>query len=565
MGLTGESLVQSKSIKPFSDSLLKIDNSILDMIRTSDATLQDLESEEMNNEIRQKLIECNMEFKKIHESFVSHIEKFEFYTRRVENLTDRLYYEVIAIRMKPFSEGLHGFPRLVRDVSKTLGKKVRLEIIGEFTRVDRDILEKLESPLNHLIRNAVDHGIEMPEDRIAAGKPVEGVITLEARHSAGTLIISVKDDGKGIDPDKLRKKIVEKGYAPSDLAANLSNAELMDFLFLPGFSTAEAVTEISGRGVGLDVVFSMVHEVSGTLRAESIPGQGSTFYLQLPLTLSVIRTLLVDIAGEPYAIPLARIDRIMKLKEKDLLTLEDQQYCIYNETNVGIVDSYQVFERSNNGRKDDLYNIVIVSDRLNRYGIVVDSFLGQRSLVVIPIDQKLGRIPNIAAGAILEDGEPVLILDVDDLVRSIDNMLTRGKLKKLTGRSSEEELKQKRILVVDDSLTVREVERKLLENNGYEVVLAVDGIDGWNALHREQFDLLISDVDMPRMNGIELVTRVKSDSNLKRMPVMIVSYKDREEDRMRGLEAGANYYFTKSSFHDEKLISAVHDLIGEAR
>jgi two-component system sensor histidine kinase and response regulator WspE len=208
--------------------------------------------------------------------------------------------------------------------------------------------------------------------------------------------------------------------------------------------------------------------------------------------------------------------------------------------------------------------IVIISDRLNRYGLAIDRFLDRRDVVVMPLDGRLGRIPNVSAGAILEDGSPVLILDVDDLVRSIDNLLTHGRLQKVGGRKEQGDVSKKRILVVDDSLTVREVERRLLENSGYQVTVAVDGMDGWNTLQLEGFDLVVSDVDMPRMNGIEFIRKIKSDPKFKDTPVIIVSYKDREEDRLRGLEAGANYYLTKSSFQDEGLNNAVRDLIGEA-
>jgi two-component system sensor histidine kinase and response regulator WspE len=201
---------------------------------------------------------------------------------------------------------------------------------------------------------------------------------------------------------------------------------------------------------------------------------------------------------------------------------------------------------------------------LNKYGICVDKFIGKFDLSVKPLDTRLGKIQNISAGSILDDGSPVVILDVDDLVRTIDSILTQGSLRRIGSHKNIAIAEKKRILVVDDSITVREVERKLLENRGYHVSVAVDGIDGWNSLQSASFDLVISDIDMPRMNGIEFVTRLKQHPEFKGIPVMIVSYKDREEDRIRGLEAGANYYLTKSSFHDESLINAVKDLIGEA-
>ena len=563
MGLAGESLVQTKSLKPFSNSLQMIKNSFMELHSNHENLLLWLRDEELPEDMRHRIETSLEKFDTISSQMSYHIENFSKFTRQMESLSDRLYNETVETRMKPFSEGVLGFPRLLRDISKQLGKKVTLEIKGENTSVDRDILEKLESPLNHLIRNAIDHGLEMPEERIAAGKPEHGTITLEAHHRSGMLIISVRDDGKGIDLSKLRSKIIERGYATKDMVSEMSNNELFDFLFLPGFSTAGKVTEISGRGVGLDVVFAMVHEVGGTVRADSEFGQYTIFILQLPLTLSVLRTLIVEICNEPYALPLSRIDRILILNKQDLKIIEDRQYCEFDGENIGIIDAHQVFKKPITNSDDNKYYIAIISDLMDRYGISVDKFLGERDVVVTPLDHRLGRIPNISAGSITEDGKPLLIIDVDDLVRSVDNLLNHEKIRKIGAKQELKTRKRKHILVVDDSITVRELEKKLLTKSGYEVTVAVDGIDGWNTLHREDFDMVVSDVDMPRMNGIDLVKRIKSDPKLKQLPVMIVSYKDREEDKMRGLEAGANYYLTKSSFHDDALVGVVRELIGD--
>lgn len=564
LGLSGEILVQVKHLKPFSKEMQKIKNGILELNSFKESIYHDLLKEGLPLEINQKFIESSKQLDSILSQIINFIESFEGFARRIESTSDRLYNEAIETRMKPFSDGLHGFPRLVRDLSKELGKKVELKIIGNNTRVDRDILDKLESPINHLIRNAIDHGLENPMDRELSGKNLTGTIILEARHSAGLLLISVSDDGKGINLDTLRNKIVEKGFADEAMASNLTSSELYEFLFLPGFSTRESVNEISGRGVGLDVVFSMINEVGGIIKVDSEFGKGTTFQLQLPLTLSVVRSMLVEIDKQPYALPLSKIDKVLSLNKNDILTIENAHYINYNSENIGIVNSEQIFGINKNKIIQDKVNILLLSDRLNKYGLVVDRLISQPELVVIPLDKKLGRIPNISAAAILEDGTPVLIIDADDVVRSIDRIIKSGKIEKIKTEDNNNTSRKLKVLVVDDSLTVREVERKLLENKGYMVTVAIDGIDGWNTVHKDNFDLIISDIDMPRMNGIEMVKRIKSDSKLRDIPVMIVSYKDREDDRKRGLEAGANYYLTKSSFHDDTLIEAVEDLIGKA-
>jgi two-component system sensor histidine kinase and response regulator WspE len=460
---------------------------------------------------------------------------------------------------------VQGLPRLVRDLARQLGKNVQLEIQGETTEVDRDILEKLDAPLNHLVRNALDHGFETPAERQAAGKPETGRLRVEAAHSAGLLSITVADDGRGIDVEQVRRKIVERGLAGADIADKLSAAEVLEFLFLPGFSTATTVTEISGRGVGLDVVHARVQSVGGQVHIDSEPARGTTFRVQLPVTLSVLRAVVVKIAGEPYAFPHNRIDRLIRIARSELHSLENRQYFEVDGQNVGTVMARQVLRLEGPEEPGEDLLVVLFGDRKSRCGLVVDALLGEQDLVVRPLDRRLGKVPNLHAAAILDDGSPVLIVDPDDLRRSIEKLLQGGRLQRANESAAPaEERRPNRVLVVDDSITVREVERQLLANQGYLVEVAVDGMEGWNLVREGRFDLVVSDIDMPRLNGLELVRRIKADSRLQRLPVIIVSYKDRDEDRLLGLEAGANYYLTKSSFHDDTLIRAVRELIGNA-
>src|SRR5262249_7581032 len=272
------------------------------------------------------------------------IGEFEDHAAQAEDLNSRLYREVIVSRMRPFSDGVHGLPPIVRDLARRLDKQVRLDIVGSATEVDRDILEKLEAPLTHLLRNAVDHGMEPPDARRAAGKPETGVIQLEARHRAGMLVLTVRDDGGGIDVEWLRHKVVERGLTKAEMAGSLSEAELLEFLFLPGFSTAKIVTEFSGRGVGLDVVQDTVRKVGGSVRVSTRLGQGTTFTMQLPITLSVLRAVLVEIAGEPYAFPHNRIDRLIRVPRSQFHSLEHRQFIMVDGQNVGLVLAAQLFE-----------------------------------------------------------------------------------------------------------------------------------------------------------------------------------------------------------------------------
>lgn len=567
LGLAGESLVAARWLRPFADSLLRLKRLQHEAVQRLDA-LDDhaaaptASAQERTrialDEVKRRVVQCEQ----LLAEGLADVETFE---RRSADLSRRLYDEAVACRMRPFADGVHATPRMLRDLGRSLGKQVRLEIVGAATPVDRDVLERLDAPLGHLLRNAIDHGIESPEQRRAAGKPAEGVVRLEARHSAGALEISVSDDGRGISLDAMRRAVVERNHTKAELAAELSEAELLEFLFLPGFTLSSRVTDMSGRGVGLDAVQDMVKQVRGSVRVSTEAGQGTRFLLQLPLTLSVVRTLLADVGGEPYAFPLARIVRASKVAPGQVELLEGRQHIEVDGRRIGLVTAHQILQAEEpQGAGGDLA-VVVIGDHGESYGVVVDRFLGERELVVHALDPRLGKIKDISAGALMEDGSPVLIIDVEDMLRSVQKLIASGHLSQAQpGHAAVDGIRRKRVLVVDDSLTVRELERKLLAQHGYEVEVAVDGMDGWNAVRTGHFDLLVTDVDMPRMDGIELVGLVKKNPNLKALPVMIMSYKDRAEDHRRGLEAGADHYLTKGSFHDETLLQAVVDLIGEA-
>ncbi|KVZ33166.1 hybrid sensor histidine kinase/response regulator [Burkholderia multivorans] len=565
LSLSGESLVESRWLKPFAESMLRVKRAQRDAARALDLVYEQF-ADELDAGVLASMNEVRHMLNDLQRSFAERMDEFDRFERRSTHIAEQLYDEALQCRMRPFGDATRAYPRIVRDLARSLGKQVRFSIVGEATQVDRDILDLLDAPLGHLLRNAIDHGVESPEARRARGKPAEASVTLEARHSAGSLLVSVIDDGPGVDMDALRAAIVRQHLTDDETAARLSDPELLEFLLLPGFSMRDAVTDVSGRGVGLDAVQEMVRSVRGAVRIFNEPGAGMRFVLQLPLTLSVIRSLLVEVGGEPYAFPLAHVRRTLELAHEDIDVLEGQPHFPFDGRRAGLVAAHQLLDAGEPDASRASTAVVVVGGEPELYGVAVDRFLGERMLVVQPLDSRLHKIQNIAAGALLENGDPVLIVDVEDLIRSVDKLVRGGQLAKLTRDPQLAHAdRRRRVLVVDDSLTVRELERKLLEKRGYDVTVAVDGMDGWNAVRGEAFDLVVTDVDMPRMDGIELVTLIKNDPLLQRVPVMIVSYKDRDEDRRRGLDAGADYYLAKSSFHDEALLDAVHDLIGDAR
>lgn len=561
LAFAGESVIEARRLAAYADSMDRLKQALARVARHVDR----LDAQQETPAFTGAVSGLRDQVTNLRRLLGERLETLELAARRGEDLAGRLYNEVLRSRMRPFGDGTGGFPRLVRDVAKELGKRVRFEIVGRDVPVDRDILAHLDAPLGHMLRNALDHGLETPETREAAGKPAEGTLRLEARHAAGMLEIEVADDGRGIEPEALRERIVERELIPADIAGDLSFGELLEFLYLPGFSTSPTVSEISGRGVGLDVVHSMVKDAGGVIRTTAEPGRGMRFLLVLPITRSVIRAARVAIGGQPFAFPLSRVERLVRVPTAALSEVEGRQHFEHEGQPVGLVPAAEVLGLSRAASVGEAIDVVLLAFGADRYGLVVDRFLGEQDLVVRPLDPRLGDVAMISAAALDEDGDVVLILDVHDLLRSIDQLLHEGRMRSVhvTARARLVEERRKRVLVVDDSITVREVERNLLQNRGYEVDVAVDGSEGWKTVRTGAYDLVITDVDMPRMDGIELVRRIKQDAGLAHLPVMIVSYKDREEDRLRGLEAGADAYLTKSSFQDEAWIAAVVDLIGE--
>lgn len=566
LDLSSKSLVETQRLKPYLATMQRLKRMQNTSLRALDHLGDQLKVLTLTPEAEEALAEARRllaESQHVLSEQTAQLDEFGWQTSQRAQL---LYDTALACRMRPFADVLAGQERMVRDLGRSLGKQIRLEIEGEKTQVDRDVLEKLEAPLMHLLRNAVDHGIEPPEQRLRAGKPAEGEIRLRASHQAGLLVVELSDDGGGVDLERLRRSIVQRQLSTEATAAQLSEEELLTFLFLPGFSLRDTVTEVSGRGVGLDAVQHMVRLLRGSIVLEQVSGQGSRFHLEVPLTLSVVRSLVVEVGGEAYAFPLAHIERMRDLAPDDIMQVEGRQHFWHEGQHVGLVAASQLLQRPPGQNDDDTLKVVVIREREAVYGVAVERFIGERTLVVLPLDPRLGKVQDISAGALLDDGSPVLIVDVEDMLRSVDKLLNTGRLERIDRRNRHTaEVARKRILVVDDSLTVRELQRKLLLNRGYEVAVAVDGMDGWNALRAEHFDLLITDIDMPRMDGIELVTLLRRDNRLQSMPVMVVSYKDREEDRRRGLDAGADYYLAKASFHDDALLDAVVELIGGAQ
>jgi two-component system sensor histidine kinase and response regulator WspE len=560
LGSAGESLVASRRFRTFGGNLWHLHRHQRKTASILEAAIADASS---GADVRMPLRELQAMIESGDRLVLADLAEFERFERNASQLSQRLYGQALACRMMPFGTIAPSLRRAARDMARRLDREVDFEIHGAGTEMDRDLLEKIESPLLHLLRNAIDHGIEPAAARVAAGKPRRGRLVIEASHSAGFLILRVSDDGNGVELAGLRSRVVARGLTDAATAAKLDPAELLEFLFLPGFSLRSEVTEISGRGVGLDMVQAAVKAARGTVRITSEFGRGTHFVLQLPISLSVMKALVFEISGEPYALPLAQVERVVSVAATAIESVEGAQYVALGPRRIGIVDGASVLGLPRSKEASEQIHLLVLAAAGESYGVVVSRFLGEGEIVVQPLDKRLGRVRDIAAAALTEDGTPMLLIDVEDFLISLRRLVAGGTLHGITAKSATLGKATRHLLVVDDSLTVRELERKLLTARGYAVEVAVDGMDGWNAVRTGRFAAVITDVDMPRMDGVELTRLIKNDARLRDTPVIIVSYKDREEDRLRGLDAGADYYLTKGSFQDESLARAVANVLGE--
>ncbi|WHU43561.1 chemotaxis protein CheA, partial [Pseudomonas fulva] len=401
LDLSSKSLVETQRLKPYLATLQRLKRMHGQGMQALDGLRLQLEDSGQGSEVLEALAQTQRllaETQQILRQQAADLDEFGWQASQRAQL---LYDTALACRMRPFADVLAGQSRMVRDLGRALGKPVRLVIEGEKTQVDRDVLEKLEAPLTHLLRNAVDHGIELPDRRLLAGKPEEGLIRLRVSHHAGMLSLELMDDGAGVDLDRLRASIVERALSPAETVARMSDDELLTFLFLPGFSLRDTVTEVSGRGVGLDAVQHMIRELRGAIELTQTPGLGCRFHLQVPQTLSVVRSLVVEVGGEAYAFPLAHIEHTLAVDANDIVQIEGRQHFWHDGQHIGLVAASQLLHRPAGQTDQDSLRVVVIRERERLYGVAVERLIGERVLVVMPLDPRLGKVQDISSGALL--------------------------------------------------------------------------------------------------------------------------------------------------------------------
>jgi two-component system chemotaxis sensor kinase CheA len=480
---------------------------------------------------------------------------------------DTLDNDIRELRMMTVGGLFRSFERMVKDLTRETGKRVDLELLGEATNVDKGVLDALRDPLVHLIRNAIDHGIETPVERESAGKPATAHLALRAERGGNVVVITVSDDGRGIDVAGVRAQAVRLGLLSTAQAEGLAGPEVFELLFRSGLSTRTEASEVSGRGLGLAIVRQAVERLRGQVVVQRSDAQGTVFRLSVPLTLSTTRCLLVRALGGTQAIPLELIERTALIRPEQILTVQGQPTIRLDGRAVSLF-----WRERASPRVKEKTPVVIFQTRGGLVAFPVDALLGEQELVVKPFPALLPPVPTMTGASTLPSGEVVLILNPIDLIdrhtrqaedapATLPIMLPSMSAPEAEQEGSEPQ-RPLRILVAEDSLTTRMLVRNILQAAGYEVVVTPDGAAAWEALQTERFDLLLSDIEMPNLDGIALTERIRATPALLRLPVILVTARAGAEDRVRGMQAGADAYITKGDFRQSELLDTLYRLLG---
>ncbi len=486
---------------------------------------------------------------------------------RLEALSGALDSAVRQIRLLPLSNLLKLYARMVRELAQEQDKEVELLIEGEETQADKRILEEMKDPLMHLLRNAIDHGIEPPAERLACGKPARGRISIKASQKADSVVIEVSDDGRGLDAQAIRNAAAKRALLSQEALAAMSTEQLQALILLPGLSTKAFVTDVSGRGVGMDVVHANVERLKGSLSIASTAGQGSAFVIRLPVTLATLRVLLVEVNGLCYGLPADAVIVSRSIAPSGVFALEGRNAVLHRGTPLAVAPLADLLELSSAGpheavaepATDGLRPCVFMQAGGESFGVFIDALLDEQEVVLKPQCPLLHGLRNVLGATLLSSGDICMVLKPHDLLASLARAGAPPVAPRRAGTSAQ---RKKLILLAEDSITTRAQEIRILEGAGYEVVAAIDGQDAYAKLAARQFDALVSDINMPRMDGLELAKRVRAISQYAHLPIILVTSLATDEDKRRGLEIGANAYITKPEFDQSILLDCLERLVG---
>ena len=518
-----------------------------------------------DGEVARLMTQCTNGMQKLNEESLSLYDNVLTEILHLEPVIDELQDKMKAMRMLPCSVIFEAFTRMVRDISSQEGKEVNLEISGGETELDKKVLEGVKAPLMHILRNCIDHGIEEPAKRKASGKLRYGTIKISAFHKGGNVIIEIEDDGMGMDIDEIKQTALKKRLVSINDLEKMTEKEIKNIVFMNGYSTSQIITDVSGRGVGLDVVRHDIENLKGQVGFDTENGKGTKFTLVLPLTIAIMQVLLIKCRDMLFALPMVSIEEIIRVKTGELSTIEGKMAIQVRDHIIPVVSLNEVLglpptETLKNKEKTNKELTIILTASLDkRVGFIVDEIISQEEIFIKSLGKHLGKVSKVSGATILGTGEVVVILYIADLIAQ-----SRLAHSAVSGKTftPKEKKKDRKILVVDDSLTTRELEKSILEAHGYTVDTAVDGLDAINNLNKAKFSLIVSDVEMPKMNGFELCKTLNNSEAYKDIPVVIVTALEKEEDKRRGIEAGAAAYIAKGAFNQTNLLDAVERLIG---
>ena len=492
-------------------------------------------------------------------NMVNLINDFERDRLQLGYQAEDVYQRTMELRLLPLATATDDFERSLRNLARNLKKEVNFIVQGQEVELDRNMLDAIKPILLHVLNNAIDHGIEDPDTRVSLGKPKAGQITLHAQYEGSFIQVTVRDDGQGLNPVAIRSTAVKRGVLSAEAAAAMSDEAVIYLVFEPGFSTREFITDVSGRGVGLDVVKSNLDQVKGNLSLHSELGVGTELVLRLPLSMAIFTGLMVECDAETYVFPQHYVAEVLRVSPRDIIEEMGREVVRLRDTSVPLSSLSQILGQEQTTKVSKRLTVLILSFREQTMGLLVDRTLGLQEVVVKDLGCQLKSLECFSGSTILGDGTPALIVSVADLFAASQGR--QGLQLRQTYETEQKKAKRGRVLVVDDSITTRTMEKNILEANDYEVVIAVSGFDALDKLDAGRFDLMVSDVEMPGMTGFELTKKVRQREDTRDLPVIIVTSLASDDHRRQGMEAGAQAYIVKGSFKQGVLLDTVETLI----
>lgn len=482
------------------------------------------------------------------------LKSAESESKTIEMMTDTFIEDIKHIMLLPFSSIIEIFPKMVRDLSRYMGKEIEFVSTGTEIEIDRRILEEMKDPLMHIIRNCIDHGIE---------KNSKGTIKLSIiQVSSDTVKIEISDDGVGINVERLKEKVIRNGVLTQGQVNSIDDESAKMLIFKSGISTSDIITDISGRGLGLAIVHEKVQKLEGTIRVKSEKEKGTTFTIMLPITISTNRGIIVRVERQDFVIPTGKVEKVIRVKKDEVKIMENRATILLDGYIIPIVrlkDILELKDKKIEEPSSDVISILVVNDMENKIALSVDEIIIEQEVLVKKFNKQLKKVRNIAGATILGSGEVVPILAVQDLIKS--SFKNGNKSLNIIDDRNKEITENKMIIVVEDSITSRTLLKNILGSHGYSVKTAVDGLKGWELIKSEKFDLVITDVEMPEMDGFELTSKIRNDSELSEMPVILVTSLESREDKERGIDVGASAYIVKSDFRQNNLLETIKRLI----